>query len=195
MDSSKALENSATLGKFNLKTKENKLNEEAFKKLKELSTTIANFASTASKVRGVIEDNPNFNLDKFHNLIYEIYNLLNIDTPTKETFYKIFSVKNNINVLSNKLSFLISEIEKNRDKIDDGSKTITSIKDYKDIANIVGKYMGLEMESVTYEAGKMYYSYVLPSYLGRLVSKLKGENLSSEEYADVLEKEYLQYQT
>ena len=193
MDSSKALENSATLGKFNLKTKENKLNEEAFKKLKELSTNIANFASTASKVRGVIEDNPNFNLDKFHNLIYEIYNLLNIDTPTKETFYKIFSVKNNINVLSNKLSFLISEIEKNRDKIDDGSKTITSIKDYKDIANIVGKYMGLEMESVTYEAGKMYYSYVLPSYLGRLVSKLKGENLSSEEYADVLEKEYLQY--
>ena len=53
--------------------------------------------------------------------------------------------------------------------------------------------MGLEMESVTYEAGKMYYSYVLPSYLGRLISKLKGENLSAEEYADVLEKEYLQY--
>ena len=49
------------------------------------------------------------------------------------------------------------------------------------------------MESVTYEAGKMYYSYVLPSYLGRLISKLKGENLSAEEYADVLEKEYLQY--
>ena len=194
MDISKALENSATLGKFNLKTKENKLNEETLVKLKELSKTIDNFASTASNVRGAIDDNTNFNLDKFHDTLHQIYNLLNIDTPNNETFYKIFSIKNNINTLNKKLKYLISNgIEQNKDKINDGSKTITSIKDYKDIADIVGKYMGLEMESVTYEAGKMYYSYVLPSYLGRLVSKLKGENLSTEEYADVLEKEYLQY--
>ena len=193
MDISKALENSATLGKFNLKTKENKLNEEALEELKKLSNTIDNFASTASNVRGAIDDNTNFNLDKFHDTLHQIYNLLNIDTPNNETFYKIFSIKNNIKTLSNKLKFLIKGIEENRDKINDGSKAITSIKDYKDIADIVGKYMGLEMESVTYEAGKMYYSYVLPSYLGRLISKLKGENLSAEEYADVLEKEYLQY--
>ena len=194
MDISKALENSATLGKFNLKTKENKLNEETLVKLKKLSNTIDNFASTASNVRGAIDDNTNFNLDKFHDTLHQIYNLLNIDTPNNETFYKIFSIKNNINTLNKKLKYLISNgIEQNKDKINDGSKTITSIKDYKDIADIVGKYMGLEMESVTYEAGKMYYSYVLPSYLGRLISKLKGENLSAEEYADVLEKEYLQY--
>ena len=194
MDISKALENSATLGKFNLKTKENKLNEEALEELKKLSNTIDNFASTASNVRGAIDDNTNFNLDKFHDTLHQIYNLLNIDTPNNETFYKIFSIKNNINTLNKKLKYLISNgIEQNKDKINDGSKTITSIKDYKDIADIVGKYMGLEMESVTYEAGKMYYSYVLPSYLGRLISKLKGENLSAEEYADVLEKEYLQY--
>ena len=193
MDISKALENSATLGKFNLKTKENKLNEEALEELKKLSNTIDNFASTASNVRGAIDDNTNFNLDKFHDTLHQIYNLLNIDTPNNETFYKIFSIKNNIKTLSNKLKFLIKGIEENRDKINDGGKAITSIKDYKDIADIVGKYMGLEMESVTYEAGKMYYSYVLPSYLGRLISKLKGENLSAEEYADVLEKEYLQY--
>ena len=37
MDSSKSLENSATLGKFNLKTKENKLNEETLIKLPSLS--------------------------------------------------------------------------------------------------------------------------------------------------------------
>lgn len=193
MDISKALENSATLGKFNLKTKENKLNEEALEELKKLSNTIDNFASTASNVRGAITDNTNFNLDKFHDTLHQIYNLLNIDTPNNETFYKIFSIKNNIKTLSNKLKFLIKVIEQDKDKINDGSKAITSIKDYKDIADIVGKYMGLEMESVTYEAGKMYYSYVLPSYLGRLISKLKGENLSAEEYADVLEKEYLQY--
>ena len=194
MDISKALENSATLGKFNLKTKENKLNEEALEELKKLSNTIDNFASTASNVRGAIDDNTNFNLDKFHDTLHQIYNLLNIDTPNNETFYKIFSIKNNINTLNKKLKYLISNgIEQNKDKINDGSKAITSIKDYKDIADIVGKYMGLEMESVTYEAGKMYYSYVLPSYLGRLISKLKGENLSAEEYADVLEKEYLQY--
>ena len=194
MDISKALENSATLGKFNLKTKENKLNEEALEELKKLSNTIDNFAKTANDVRGAIADNTNFNLDKFHDILHQIYNLLNIDTPNNETFYKIFSIKNNINTLNKKLKYLISNgIEQNKDKINDGSKAITSIKDYKDIADIVGKYMGLEMESVTYEAGKMYYSYVLPSYLGRLISKLKGENLSAEEYADVLEKEYLQY--
>ena len=194
MDISKALENSATLGKFNLKTKENKLNEKALEELKKLSNTIDNFAKTANDVRGAIADNTNFNLDKFHDILHQIYNLLNIDTPNNETFYKIFSIKNNINTLNKKLKYLISNgIEQNKDKINDGSKAITSIKDYKDIADIVGKYMGLEMESVTYEAGKMYYSYVLPSYLGRLISKLKGENLSAEEYADVLEKEYLQY--
>ena len=194
MDISRALENSATLGKFNLKTKENKLNEEALVKLKELSKTIDNFANTANTVRGAIKDNTNFNLNKFHDTLHQIYNLLNIETPNDKTFYKIFSIKTNINTLNKKLKYLISKgIEENKDKINDGSKTITSIKDYKDIAAIVGKYMGLEMESVTYEAGKMYYSYVLPSYLGRLISKLKGENLSEEEYEKTLKDEYLQY--
>lgn len=193
MDSVKALENSATLGKYHLRTKDNKLNEETLKKLKELKGQLDSFAKLASSVKGSINDNKNFDLNKFHEVLHQVYDLLNIDTPNNEQFYKIFSVKNNIKLLAGKLGYLISTIEKNKEDINNKGKAITDIKDYKNIAEIVGKYMGLEMESVTYEAGKMYYSYVLPSYLGRLVSKLRGENLSDEEYADVLEKEYLQY--
>ena len=55
------------------------------------------------------------------------------------------------------------------------------------------------LESVSYESGKLHYSYVTPSYLSNLVDKLTGnvsDNFSFEEktgYAAMLEKEYGQY--
>ena len=66
MDSVKALENSATLDKYHLRTKDNKLSEDALKKLKELKGQLDSFAKLASSVKGAIRDNKNFDLNRFH---------------------------------------------------------------------------------------------------------------------------------
>ena len=47
-----------------------------------------------------------------------------------------------------------------------------------------------QLESCSYENGKMHYSYVTPSYLTNLVDKLKG---NVADYGEMMEKEYGQY--
>lgn len=47
-----------------------------------------------------------------------------------------------------------------------------------------------QLESCSYENGKMHYSYVTPSYLTNLVDKLKG---NVADYSEMMEKEYGQY--
>lgn len=47
-----------------------------------------------------------------------------------------------------------------------------------------------QLESCSYENGKMHYSYVTPSYLTNLVDKLKG---NVADYGEMLNKEYGQY--
>jgi hypothetical protein len=46
------------------------------------------------------------------------------------------------------------------------------------------------LESVSYEDGKLHYSYVTPSYLSNLIDKLKG---NTEDYKAFLEHNYGQY--
>lgn len=48
----------------------------------------------------------------------------------------------------------------------------------------------VQLESCSYENGKMHYSYVTPSYLTNLVDKLKG---NVADYGEMLENEYGQY--
>ena len=177
-----AKENSFALGMFKLKTKEGKLDKVNLAKLKKAVFKLSNFVEEGSK-KGDLKDL--LDLNEYHQTLKEIFDLLDIATPEDESLFKLFGIKKNMKTLSTKLEYLLRNITEDT--------KITSNRDYAQIVELVSKEMGLDMESVTYEAGKLYYSYVLPSYLNRLVDKLKSTNMSEEEYQDFMQKEYRKY--
>lgn len=179
---SQAKENSFATGGFKLKLKDGSINQDSLKKLKDLVSDVAKFAEKA-EAKGKMADL--INLDDYHKTLKDIFDLLDIDTPADESLFNLFGIKKNLKELDKHLSYLVDAIKDN--------VTITNNRDYQQIVKLIAKEMGLEMESVSYEAGKMYYSYVLPSYLGRLVTKLKSENMSDTEYQEFLQNEYLKY--
>ena len=179
---SQAKENSFATGGFKLKLKDGSINQENLEKLKDLVSDIARFAEKA-EAKGKIADL--INLDNYHKTLKNLFDLLDIDTPADESLFNLFGVKKNLKELNKHLSYLVDAIKDN--------VTVTNNRDYQQIVKLIAKEMGLEMESVSYEAGKMYYSYVLPSYLGRLITKLKSENMSDTEYQEFLQNEYLKY--
>lgn len=48
------------------------------------------------------------------------------------------------------------------------------IRKYKEITDMVGSYIESNIESSVFENGKMYYSFVTPSYTGMLIGNLKN---------------------
>ena len=181
---SQARENSAALGEFKLKNKDGSLNKVTLSKLEKLLPKLEKVKEEVKGKDNKINDYAG--LDEYHNTLSQVFDLLDIDTPDSYTLNKIFSIKKNLSTLIFKLEHLINGIKEN-------PTSITNKKDYKDIVELVSKESGLEMESVSYEAGKLYYSYVMPSYLGRLVDKLKKENMSDLEYEEFMQQEYLKY--
>lgn len=177
-----AKETSFATGSFKLRTKEGKINQDTLAKLKTTYNTISKIQESLKKAGKIGEL---VDLNEYHAVIKEVLDLLDIATPADESLYRIFGVKKNFKTFESKLNYLLEGIKE--------SKPITDMREYQQIVNIVAKEMGLEMEAVNYEAGKMYYSYVLPSYLGNLIGKLKGDNMSSEEYEEFLQNEYLRY--
>lgn len=182
LSESQARENSFALGHFKLKNKDGSINQETLKQLKDTAKELEGFADKAES-KGKLSEL--LDLNKYHKTLKRIFELLDISMPADEALYNLFSVKKNLKDLNRHLSYL-------KDNIKDGV-SVTDNRDYKQIVALLSKEMGLEMESVSYEAGKMYYSYVLPSYLGRLTTKLKKDNMSDEEYDEFLQKEYLRY--
>lgn len=183
LNESKAKEASFALGYFKLRTKEGNINTEALDKLRTLSEKLEKAADkTEGKWKKMSEI---LDLNDYHKTIEDVLDLLDISSPPSESLYRIFGVKKNLNDLNRHLAYLIKNIDK--------TTNITDNRDYQQIVQLVSKEMGLEMEAVSYEAGKLYYSYVLPSYLGRLVGKLNQSNMSDEEYDAFLQNEYLRY--
>lgn len=179
-----AKENSFALGGFKLKTKDGKLNQKVFNELVSLHTKLEGYVNQIKTEKGKLTDV--LDLDKYHKDLKAAIDYLDIDISDTDMLYKNFSTKKTLEYFTDRLENII-------DAINGGDLDITSNGDYKKIVRIIAKGEDKEMESVSYEAGKLYYSYVLPSYLNRLVDKLTGEYMSESEYDDFLEDEYLRY--
>ena len=186
LNESRARENSFAIGGFKLKNKDGSINLEALKKLKELSAKLSDFREKVDGTKGKVSEL--VDLNEYHSTIKDVIDLLGMSSPESETLNNLFAVKTNLKEFSKRLEYLVDKIENIKK-----SESITGFREYKQMLDVLAKQMGLEMESVSYESGKMYYSYVLPSYLGRLVTKLKSENMSDEEYKEFLQNEYLSY--
>lgn len=119
----------------------------------------------------------------------------------QEAFAKDSSKKNfnntNIYEVLNSLSYLLGIILDNKDNTEynpvkkGGEGNVYG--NYKNILITLSKYIQDSIESSTYENGKMHYSFVTPSYLGKLVTNLKNALADSNKFQKFLQDEYGSY--
>ena len=125
-----------------------------------------------------------------------------IDTSTlQEAFSKDSSRKNFVNtnassVLTN-LTYLFNTLQENKDNteynpVEKGGKG-NIYSNYKNIVTVLAKYIQDSIESSTYENGKMHYSFVTPSYMGKLVDNLKDALGNPAKFQEFIQKEYGSY--
>ena len=124
--------------------------------------------------------------------ISEAYSLLDMQAPTVEELRVVFPTAGDVAKFANQLSYTIGSIE---GRVQNGqlqlfTGTNNARSDYKKLADFIAPVMGSNIEAVSYENGKLHYGYVTPSYLGILVSKLKGNVANYQEFVD---NEYKQY--
>lgn len=65
--------------------------------------------------------------------------------------------------------------------------------DYKDIIQMVSKFVQDGIEASTYENGKMYYSFQTPSHMGKLISNLKDALKDPNRFSKFIEENYRKY--
>ena len=131
-------------------------------------------------------------------LIAEAYKILNIETPELVELRALFEPANNPNGIKNflrSLRYLTRTLQTkvntvSADKFNPVDSSIAR-SDYKSIIGLLSPAMGDNTEAVSYEAGKLYYGYVTPSYLNKLIGKLQGH---TENYDEFIQREYKQYE-
>lgn len=136
--------------------------------------------------------------------LINILKILGIPTDTKvlkEAFAKDIKKKNfnntNIFKILREINNITDTLLDNKDRLDYNpllKGTEGNIySNYKSIVNILSNYMFDSIEASTYENGKMYYSYNLPSYLGKLMINLKDSLGNERKFKEFIEKEYGKY--
>lgn len=64
---------------------------------------------------------------------------------------------------------------------------------YRTIVGLMDKYIQDSIESSSYENGKMHYSFVTPSYMGKLILNLKNAIGNSDKFSAFIEENYGSY--
>jgi hypothetical protein len=172
LDMISSLDNSKEMGSFNLwNPRTNSIDNAAVGSLKkgaEAIEAILNYKKGGQSMdealrEGKIKD------------IEAAFNSLNIPMPTREV---LLQALDSVNVLSGIMQAL-NGLHKEFLKVPTGkadykfmnSKTQSN---YTRIIEALAPVMGDGLDSVSYEAGKLHYSYVTPSYLSKFVENMKG---------------------
>lgn len=162
---------SYAMGNYNLKNVDGTVNTEALNRLKKIHESLE--GKEDKDVSGL-------------RLLEEAYKILDIPTPEFLEFSNNIGKGQFLTAIS-KLGFLIKRFDENLD-----NKDFDPLKggEYKYLISISANILGEQLEAVSYEAGKLYYSYVTPSYLNKLIGKLQG---NVKDYTDFIEEEYGKY--
>ena len=102
----------------------------------------------------------------------------------------IYTIINNLKYLTDTL--LEAKNEATYNPIIKGEK-YNVYGNYKNIINTLSKYIQDSIESSSYENGKMHYSFVTPSYMGKLVTNLKNAISDTNKFEKFIEDEYKSY--
>lgn len=125
--------------------------------------------------------------------VMNAFKVLNIPVPAKEDMARILEDIDKAIAIKNALSYIYKELNANSKKaLDDDyrvlhakndSKGLKDTKsDYESLARAIVDAMSDGLESVSYEAGKLHYSFVTPSYLSSWVESMKGKKGDFEEF-------------
>lgn len=135
--------------------------------------------------------------DKILNKIAEAYRILQIPVPTiselRVVFPTIDSIVKDNNGFFKSIQFLLSGLENNYDEregIFDPFSEQSVARNYKNLLNAIAPVMQNGLEAVTYQGGKLHYSYVTPSYLNLFIDKLKG---NVKNYDEFMNEEFLKH--
>ena len=129
--------------------------------------------------------------------------LLNLVAPSVEELEVVFTENNveDFKDVANRLWHINQEILKREDSWNKNPNngftlfgTNNSIKsNIEGILNKLSPVLHTNMEAVSYEAGKMHYGYVQPSYLNMHIADLRGEGMDDKKYSDFLNKNFKAY--
>lgn len=155
------------------------------------------------KFSAKFSENPNYTLtaedtQQVKSSMKELYRLFDVeldDTQDKEILDKLVTSKavpeiyraafNMIAAKSNKSSIVSNWDKKEWNPYEEGNRN-----NLETIFGYIVDYSTLNLESVSHENGKMHYSYVIPSYLSKLLGKIQG---NVRDYEEFLEQEYGKY--
>lgn len=124
-------------------------------------------------------------------LLEQAYKMLDIPLPSSDEFDGLLKQanKSELQSLLQAASYSLKAVVDGANNSDfDLYKSISN--NVKTLSEFISPLMATELQSVFYQDGKSYYSYVLPSYLNKYITKLSG---ITENYAKFLENEFGKY--
>lgn len=127
-------------------------------------------------------------------LIKEAYDLLDIETPEVNQIQGLFAANpTGVKTFARQLQMLLRTLGNSKITNPEEYSPINKAtqSDYKKLIGMLSPIMGDNIEAVSYEAGKLYYGYITPSYLGKLIGKIQGH---TADYNRFMSEEYKQYE-
>lgn len=121
--------------------------------------------------------------------IYKAFDV-NLDDQADAQLLQKLQDPQNIDALYTNTVYLAKHLRDNISKKDYNPYVEQDRKNIEFLFSLVADYSEVNLESVSYENGKMHYSYVIPSYLSKLLGKIQGH---VSDYDQFLEQEYGQY--
>lgn len=172
LDMISSLDNSKEMGSFNLwNPRTNSIDNAAVGSLKkgaEAIEAILNYKNGGQSMDEALRESKIKDIET-------AFNSLNIPMPTREV---LLQALDSVNVLSGIMQAL-NGLHKEFLKVPTGKADYKFMNNktqsnYTRIIEALAPVMGDGLDSVSYEAGKLHYSYVTPSYLSKFVENMKG---------------------
>lgn len=192
-------------GDFHLRNQDGTVSKKWLRELGEVQKALSSYNSrfTDSRYRGD-KFQKRFTakeLDNIEKQVLSLLDALNLEVPEKVMLRKaLFNIerfkklRDSLGAKGGLLGTLKNWSEKGITAWEEqGEEYNNFIQDVTNILNIVFYEKDIQLDSVSYQHGKMHYSYVLPSYLSRTISNLSQEGLTAQEYGEFMKNQFRQY--
>lgn len=172
MDMITSLDNSKHIGSFNLwNPRTNSIDTNALANVKQGAEALTKLIEVRKKGNPITAQSNGSEIAE----VEAALNALNIPMPSKELLIKTLDSVNVLQTLQGALSGLFETFMRAPSgKADYKFMNNKTQSNYRRIVEAFAPVMGDGLDSVSYEAGKLHYSYVTPSYLSKFVENMKG---------------------